>query len=172
MTKFQDIWGRLIQCCVKWTPWDAMVDFKAREWPVANARRKPDQLGMRDYTELSGEVYTSMQVILRQRKIELVWFPSSDLWHARGYVTQNLDWVESVSWSPTGGKTLRGHEQLERIAEVAMDWLTQGKGADYGKGTNRTDDRIPLCGSVASIDGQGSGGGVSVGEPSHAQGNV
>jgi hypothetical protein len=159
-TRFQDIWGRLIAVCVEKLPWDALVDFRAREWPAANAGKRPGKMGMADYTELSSDVHTEMQVTLRSRKVELVFFPSSEMWHVRGYVSNGLHWDETQSWSPlAGGKTSRGQEKLEALAEVAFTWLTEGKGADYGRRSNRDQVQQPL----ASVDGQAASGGLPVG---------
>lgn len=159
--RFQDIWGRLIAVCVDKLPWDALVDFRAREWPVANVGKRPDRMGMADYAELSSEVHTEMQVTLRTRKVELVYFPSAELWHVRGYVSNGLRWDQTQSWSPlAGGKTSRGQEKLEGLAEVAFSWLTKGEGADYGCGSDRNQVQQPL----ASVDGQAASSGLPVGQ--------
>jgi hypothetical protein len=160
-TRFQEIWSRLIDKCVALLPWEAMVDFKAHDWPVMNASKLPKQLGMRDYSELAGEVHTEMSVTLRGRKIELVYFPSSEMWFARGYQCAGLDWVQTKAWSPdVDGKAVRGQERLEALANVSMNWLTNGQGADYGRGTSR----VSVCDTLASVDGQATGGGLPVGE--------
>lgn len=158
--KFQHIWEQMIGLCVTNVPWEAIVDFRARVWPALNVSQRPEGMGAAEYTRLSDEQYTEMAVILGSRKVEIAFFPSAEIFHSRGYTAQRLDWVETMQWSPSsnGGCVVRGTEHFERLAKEALNWLTHGKGVEYG----RSEGGNSVCVAMASTNGQAAGRGLPV----------
>lgn len=126
--RFQDIWARMIEICVAELSWETMVDFRAHDWPAMNAGKLPDQMGMSDYVQLSGQIHTAMTVTLRTRKVELIWYPTSEIWIADGYVRAgDVDWRKEISWSSIEGRLVRGIEKLGDVTSASFEWLKQGE---------------------------------------------
>lgn len=121
--QFDVIWRRFIGLCVEHLPWDAMVDFQAHVWPAMHVGQKPDVAFQARHAELTGDMFTSMRVLLHGREIELRYFPAGQFWRCCGRVCSGLDRVLAIEFSPRNGILARGAEHLDALAMEAIAWL-------------------------------------------------
>lgn len=145
--KFQDLWSRMIRLSADHLPWQACVDFQAREWPSMNLCERPSEAGMADIVKLFDQCYSTMSVRLDGYQVQLKYFPKGNFWSAKGQVAKGLDWKTEIDF--TEGRSARGGiERLDEFALRAFDWL---KGKTDGH-------KITITESVSRVSDNGIAG--------------